>query len=195
MIERIRGIVIAKSPLAVTVECGGVGFALQVSARTGEAAPEVGAEAVFLTHLVVREDAWTLFGFLDAQEKEVFLRMIAVNGIGPKLAQRILSSVSPADLLMMIAQANHHALSQIKGIGKKTADMLVLALQDKALALSAVGGGAEVALPSAQQEAILALHQLGLKDPGARKAVEKAAELLGKEADSAKLIAQALQLV
>jgi Holliday junction DNA helicase RuvA len=120
--------------------------------------------------------------------------MIEVNGIGPKMAQRILSSVSPNDLLSMIAMEDSRSLSKIKGIGKKTSEMLVLALKDKALSISATAGeNSSVALPFAQQEAVLALHTLGVKDPGAKKAVEKAAEILGREADSGKLIAEALR--
>jgi Holliday junction DNA helicase RuvA len=142
----------------------------------------------------VREDSLTLYGFSDAQEKELFLNMIEVNGIGPKMAQRILSSVSPNDFLSMIAMEDSHGLSKIKGIGKKTSEMLVLTLKDKALSISATAGkDSSLAMPFAQQEAVLALHTLGVKDPGAKKAVEKAAELLGREADSGKLIAEALR--
>jgi Holliday junction DNA helicase RuvA len=194
MIERLRGILIQKTPLLAIVECGGVGYGVNVSARAGEMLPGEGSETVLLTHLVVREDSLTLYGFLEPQEKELFLNMIEVNGIGPKMAQRILSSVSPNDLLSMIAMEDAKGLSKIKGIGKKTSEMLVLALKDKALSISATAGeNSSVALPFAQQEAVLALHTLGVKDPGAKKAVEKAAEILGSEADSGKLIAEALR--
>jgi len=194
MIERLRGILVQKAPLLAVVECGGVGYGVNVSARTGEMLPSEGCETILLTHLVVREDSLTLYGFLDVQEKELFLNMIEVNGIGPKMAQRILSSVSPNDLLSMIAMEDSNALSKIKGIGKKTSEMLVLALKDKAISISAVAGeNSSLAMPFAQQEAILALHTLGVKDPGAKRAVEKAAGILGSEADSGKLIAEALK--
>jgi Holliday junction DNA helicase RuvA len=194
MIERLRGLLAHKTPLLAIIECGGVGYGVNVSARTGEMLPGEGSELTLLTHLVVREDSLTLYGFLDMQEKELFLNMIEVNGIGPKMAQRILSSVSPNDLLSLIAMENSAGLSKIKGIGKKTSEMLILTLKDKALAISATAGkNSSVSMPFAEQEAVLALHTLGVKDPGARKAVEKAAEILGKDADSGKLIAEALR--
>jgi Holliday junction DNA helicase RuvA len=194
MIERLRGILIQKTPLMAVVECGGVGYGVNVSARTGEILPNEGSEIVLLTHLIVREDSLTLYGFFDVQEKELFLNMIEVNGIGPKMAQRILSSISPNDFLSLIATENSVGLSKIKGIGKKTSEMLVLALKDKALSISAVAGeNSSLAMPYAEQEAVLALHTLGVKDPGAKKAVEKAVEILGKNADSGKLIAEALR--
>ncbi len=194
MIERLRGILIHKTPLMAVVECGGVGYGVNVSARTGERLPNEGSEISLLTHLIVREDSLTLYGFFDVQEKELFLNMIDVNGIGPKMAQRILSSISPNDFLSLIAMENSAGLSKIKGIGKKTSEMLVLALKDKALSISAVGGeNSSLAMPFAEQEAVLALHTLGVKDPGAKKAVEKAVEVLGKNTDSGKLIAEALR--
>jgi holliday junction DNA helicase RuvA len=196
MIEQLKGRVAHKTPLLVIVDCGGIGYGVHVSARTGDLLPELGNEVTLLTHLVVREDALTLFGFAHLQEKEVFLRMIEVNGIGPKMAQRILSSVSPADLLGMIAREDHQSLSRIKGIGKKTSEMLVLALKDKALQLAAIEGGTATALlPASEQEAVLALHTLGVKDPVARKAVATASETLGANADVGKLIAEALRHV
>jgi len=194
MIERLRGILVHKTPLLAVIECGGVGYGVNVSARTGDMLPSEGSEATLLTHLVVREDSMTLYGFLDIQEKELFLNMIDISGIGPKMAQRILSSISPNDFLSLVATENAAGLSKIKGIGKKTSEMLVLALKDKALAISATAGaGSSAMLPFAEQEAILALHTLGVKDPGARRAVEKAAEVLGRDADSGKLIAEALR--
>jgi len=105
-----------------------------------------------------------------------------------------LSSISPNDFLSLIATENSAGLSKIKGIGKKTSEMLVLALKDKTLSISAVAGeNSSLAMPFAEQEAVLALHTLGVKDPGAKKAVEKAVEILGKNTDSGKLIAEALR--
>jgi Holliday junction DNA helicase RuvA len=194
MIERLRGLLVQKTPLLAVVECGGVGYGVNVSARTGEMLPGEGLEITLLTHLVVREDSLTLYGFFDIQEKELFLNMIEVNGIGPKMAQRILSSISPGDLLSLIVMEDSAGLSKIKGIGKKTSEMLVLALKDKALSISAAAGeNSSASLPFAEQEAVLALHTLGVKDPGAKKAVEKASEILGRGADAGKLIAEALR--
>ena len=196
MIERLCGILVQKTPLLAVIECGGVGYGVNVSARTGDLLPAEGSKITMLTHLVVREDSLTLFGFLELQEKELFLNLIEVNGIGPKMAQRILSSVSPNDLLSLIATENSAGLSKIKGIGKKTSEMLVLALKDKALSISATAGeNSSLALPFAEQEAVLALHTLGVKDPAAKRAVEKASEILGRGADAGKIIAEALRHV
>ena len=154
-----------------------------VSSRTGDTLPEIGTEVTLLTHLVVREDAMILFGFSQIQEKELFLQMIEVNGIGPKMAQRILSSVSVNDFLSMIAREDKVALGKIKGIGKKTSEMLVLALKDKALSISALSGDTtpEILLPNAMQEAIAALHTLGVKDPAAKKLLKKRQVFLVKQ--------------
>lgn len=194
MIERIRGILIERRPTLALIECGGLAYGVHVSARTGEHLPEAGSEATLLTWLQVREDAMQLFGFGTAQEKELFLEMIGISGVGPKMAQRILSGVSPADFLSLIAREDLVGLSKIKGIGKKTAEQLVLGLKDQALKLAALEGKSPQALlPVAQQEAILALHSLGVKDPGAKQAVAKAMDVLGPQADVAKLISEALR--
>lgn len=194
MIEQLRGILVQKHPTSAVIDCGGVGYGVQVSTRTGEALPATGTEVTLYTHLVVREDAFTLFGFIDEQEKELFLQMIEVNGVGPKMAQRILSSVTPGDFLAMISRGDRAALGRIKGIGKKTSEMLVLALKDKAAALSSVtGGNTTELLPAEEQEAVLALHTLGVKEPAASKAVEKAVEILGKGAGVEKIIPEALR--
>ena len=200
MIERIRGILVEKSPTFVVVDVNGVGYGVNISAYTAGKLPEVDSEVLLYTNLVVREDSMTLFGFADKTEKDIFLMLLDVNGVGPKMAQRILSGVSPADLLNMIASDNKSALGKIKGLGKKTCEQMVLALKDKAgTMLQALGNveGSGVtsmgALTGAKMEAVLALHTLGVKDPSAEKAVMKAAEVLGDGADAATLIPEALK--
>ncbi len=200
MIERIRGILVEKTPTFVVVDVQGVGYGVNISAYTAGKLPEEGAEVTLFTNLVVREDSMTLFGFADKTEKETFLMLLEVNGIGPKLAQRILSGVSPADLLNMVASDNKSALGKIKGLGKKTCEQMVLSLKDKAgTMLQALGNveGSGVtdmgALTGAKLEAVLALHTLGVKDPAAEKAVVKAVEVLGDAADAATLIPEALK--
>ena len=200
MIERIRGILAEKSPTFVVVDVNGVGYGVNISAYTAGQLPEEGAEVTLYTNLVVREDSMTLFGFADKTEKTIFLMLIDVNGVGPKMAQRILSGVSPADLLNMIASDNKSALSKIKGLGKKTCEQMTLTLKEKAgTLLQALGNeeGSGVtsmgALTGAKMEAVLALHTLGVKDPAAEKAVMKAAEILGDSADAATLIPEALK--
>ena len=165
MIEVLSGILKIKHPTLAVVDCNGVGFGVQISTRTGESLPEIGAQVSLFTHLVVREDSLTLFGFSEMAEKELFLKMIDVNGIGPKMAQRILSSVSPSSFLDMIAREDKNALSKIKGIGKKTVEHLIISLKDKATALHALSETSSFS--SAEQEAFLALQTLGVKESAA----------------------------
>ena len=200
MIERIRGILAEKSPTFVVVDVNGVGYGVNISAYTAVKLPEEGSEVTLYTNLVVREDSMTLFGFADKTEKNIFLMLLDVNGVGPKMAQRILSGVTPADLLNMIASDNKAALSKIKGLGKKTCEQMTLSLKEKAGALLQALGDVEGsgitgmgALTGAKMEAVLALHTLGVKDPAAEKAVVKAAEILGDSADAAALIPEALK--
>lgn len=200
MIEHIKGKLEEKTPTFVVVDVNGVGYGINISAYTAGKLPEVGNDVTLHTNLVVREDSMTLFGFADTTEKQVFLVMLDVNGVGPKMAQRILSGVSPADLLNMIASDNKSALGKIKGLGKKTCEQMVLTLKDKAgVMLQGLGNveGSGItsmgALTGAKMEAVLALHTLGVKDPAAEKAVVKAVEVLGDEADAAALIPEALK--
>ena len=200
MIERIRGILVQKSPTFVVMECAGVGYGINISAYTASKLPEEGTEVVLHTNLVVREDSMTLFGFADKTEKDTFIMLLDVNGVGPKLAQRILSGSTPADLLNMIASDNKAALGKIKGLGKKTCEQMTLTLKEKAgtmlQALGDVEGSGITsmgALTGAKMEAVLALHTLGVKDPAAEKAVIKAVEVLGDSADAAALIPEALK--
>ena len=200
MIERIKGILVEKSPTFVVVDVNGVGYGVNSSAFTAGKLPEIENEVTLHTYLAVREDSMTLFGFADKTEKDSFLMLLDVNGVGPKLAQRILSGVSPADLLNMIASDNKSALGKIKGLGKKTSEQMVLTLKEKAGTLLQALGNVEGsgitsmgALTGAKLEAVLALHTLGVKDPAAEKAVVKAAEILGDSADAATLIPEALK--
>ena len=200
MIERIHGTLVEKTPTFVVVDVNGVGYGVNISAYTAARLPEINNEVTLHTYLAVREDSMTLFGFADKTEKDSFIMLLEVNGVGPKLAQRILSGVSPADLLNMIASDNKSALGKIKGLGKKTCEQMVLTLKEKtATLLQALGNveGSGVtgmgALTGAKMEAVLALHTLGVKDPSAEKAVAKAAEVLGDSADAASLIPEALK--
>ena len=200
MIERIRGILVQKTPTFVVVECAGVGYGVNISAYTAGKLPDEGAEVVLHTNLIVREDSMTLFGFADTVEKDLFLMFLSVNGIGPKLAQRILSGSTPSDLLNMIASDNKAALSKIKGLGKKTCEQMTLTLKEKAGTMMQSLGNVEGSgitnvgtLTGSKLEAVLALHTLGVKDPAAEKAVVKAVEVLGDSVDAAALIPEALK--
>ena len=191
MIEVLSGILKIKNPTFAVIDCNGGGFGVQISTRKGESLPEIGVQVSLFTHLVVREDSLTLFGFSEMAEKELFLKMIDVNGIGPKMAQRILSSVSPSSFLDMIAREDKNALSKIKGIGKKTVEQLIISLKDKATALQALSETSSFS--SAEQEAFLALQTLGVKESAAKEAIKKAKKNLDREANTATLISEALK--
>jgi len=131
MIGRIKGRLIDKSPPIILVDCQGVGYELEVPMTTFYELPDIGNEVTLLTHFVVREDVQLLFGFASGQERKIFKQLIKVNGIGAKVALSILSGISLHELMKAVNQAESNLLVKIPGIGKKTADRLVLELKDK----------------------------------------------------------------
>jgi Holliday junction DNA helicase RuvA len=172
MIDRIRGKLIRKSPTSAVIETAGVGFHLLIPVSSHEALGDIGEEVTLLTHLHVREDAMQLFGFATRAERELFLSLISVSGVGPKLAQSVLSGISVPDFHAAIQQQDIHALSRVPGIGKKTAERLVVELKDKTGKLDLdVGGKPHVA--STAEEAVRAMLSLGYKRQQAESIVQK----------------------
>ena len=131
MIGRIKGRLLDKSPPIILVDCQGVGYELEVPMTTFYELPPVGNEVTLLTHFIVREDAQLLFGFASAQERQIFKQLIKVNGVGAKVGLSILSGISLNELMRAINHSETDLLVRIPGIGKKTADRLVLELKDK----------------------------------------------------------------
>ena len=177
MIALVRGKVIYKSIDHVIIDVGGVGYRLFIPLSTFYALPESGEVSLF-THTHVREDALLLYGFLSLEEKDLFVILIGISGIGPKLAVNILSHIQAGDLKRAIAAGDLKRLSALPGIGKKTAERLVLELKDK---LGPAGRFAETAgsLPAGGTSAgdlisdvISALVNLGYKESQARKVLE-----------------------
>src|SRR5688500_9389037 len=145
MIGRIQGIVVEKNFPQVIVSCHGVGYEVDVPMSTFYPLPRVGDEVVLLTHLVVREDAHLLFGFLTAGERTAFRQLLKISGVGPKVALSVLSGLSVDDLSAAVADGDAARLTKVPGIGKKTAERLVLELRDKlpkTLAVARSDGGA-----------------------------------------------------
>ena len=143
MIARLRGTVAARTPAGVVLDVGGVGYLVAVTPRV---AARVGEEATVETHLHVREDALQLYGFATADERELFELLLGVSGVGPKVALAIVSGSTPADLRRAIAREDTARFEAIPGIGRKTAQRVVLDLKDKLGAVSvASGGGAPLA--------------------------------------------------
>ena len=175
MIAHIDGILSEKTGDGVVIDCGGVGYELSVSSATAAACPGVGKSVMLYSYLSVREDAMELYGFISKEERRMFLRLIGVSGIGPKSALGILSTLSVHDISVALVTEDVNALSRAPGIGKKTAQRLVLELKDKVDTDELTSrSGAVAFVPaahSAQAEAIEALMALGYPSNEATKAV------------------------
>ena len=131
MIASVRGKVIVRRPDYVVVECGGVGYRLAVSANTLRAVPRVEEETQLHTHLVMRDDGMHLFGFGSEQERELFLMLIGVQSVGPKVALAVLSGGTPRELLNAIASGDSARFQTVPGIGKRTAERIIVELREK----------------------------------------------------------------
>ena len=171
MIAHLRGRVLEKHPTRVIVETAGVGYELHVPLSSFSAIGEPGSDVALRVHTHVREDAIQLFGFATALELSLFDRLIAVNGIGPRLALSILSGIEPSDLVQAVATSDIARLVSIPGIGKKTAERIVLELKDK---LGGVTSSGATAADSARADLVSALVNLGYHRPAAEKAVDQA---------------------
>jgi Holliday junction DNA helicase RuvA len=142
MIGRIRGNLTHKQPPEILVEVGGVGYEIQVPMTTLFRLPELGAEVSLVTHFVVREDAQLLYGFIDEQDRTLFRQLIKVNGVGPKLALTILSGMDSASFVRCVQRDDISSLMALPGVGKKTAERLLVEMRDKLKDWLAGAGGA-----------------------------------------------------
>lgn len=175
MISYIQGKLTIKTPTAIVVETGGIGFQLSIPLSTYEALGDIGQDIRILSHLHVREDLLQLFGFATENEKRLFQLLISVTGIGPKVAQGILSGISVIEFESAIRKQDIEILVRIPGVGKKTAERLILELREK---IGEIKPGAEKVIPTGQptffEEAVLALVSLGYKRLQAQEAVQTA---------------------
>ncbi|HPX89170.1 MAG TPA: Holliday junction branch migration protein RuvA [Methylophilaceae bacterium] len=187
MIARLNGILIEKHPPQIVIDCNGVGYEVEVPMSTFYNLPELGSKVNLLTYFVVREDAQLLYGFGSEQEKSTFKQLLKVNGIGAKSALSILSGVSIDDLIQAVSMQEVGMLTRIPGIGKKTAERLLLELKDK----FSVAGLAQTAsqAKSATHDILNALVALGYNEREAMAAVK----LLDKEVSVTDGIKQALK--
>jgi Holliday junction DNA helicase RuvA len=194
VIARLVGTLVEKTPVASVVDVQGVGYAVLHSLHTYEDLPAVGKDVTLLTHMHVREDALQLYGFVQADERRVFELLIGVSGVGPKVALAVLSGLAPPSFARAVVDENLAALTRIAGVGRKTAERIVIDLRDKlgpaglvpaapsdAPAPAVRGRGkaavAGPALPGRlHEDAVAALVALGLTRPGAVEAVHKALE-------------------
>ncbi|HEY1576308.1 MAG TPA: Holliday junction branch migration protein RuvA [Terracidiphilus sp.] len=172
MIAHLRGKLIHKEPGQAIVEAGGVGYDVVISVPTFTSLPSVGAETSLHIHTQVSEDQIALFGFLDREEKRLFERLITVNGVGPKLAIKILSGLSAERTVQAIRAQDHAQLTRIPGVGKKLAERLVVELKDKLEDFAAAPTPSAIAGP-AVDDVLSALTNLGYQRHAAEKAIEQ----------------------
>jgi len=195
MIALLRGVLLEKHPNQAIVEAGGVGYDVTIPVSTFTHLPDAGAEVRLRIHTHVREDALALYGFLTQDEKALFEKLIGVSGIGPTLAVKVLSGVTASDLTQAIRRGEVERLVRIPGVGKKTAERMVVELRDK---LPAAAGeepaAAAPALSEIDQDVLSALLNLGCARPQAEAAVRKA-KTSGTPAEFEPLFRRALELV
>lgn len=205
MIGRLQGRLLARDEAVILVDVGGVAYEVEVSAPTLYQLPEPGKDIVLHTHFIVREDAQLLFGFLEVAERNLFRLLIKANGIGPRLALAIISGMDAAKLAAAVINGDINVLVKLPGVGRKTAERLVLELRDRMQEWQLQYGGAIAAAPAARpvvkaadswQEAESALISLGYRPQEAARAVAAAAAQLdgeGKVVETATLIRVALK--
>lgn len=185
---------IAKPPAAAVVEVGGIGFNVVVPLTTWEKLGPSGHETQLFTYLHVREDVLQLYGFDSTSDRDMFLTLIGVNGVGPKLALTLLSRFRSDELAEVVSSNDVRRLTAVQGVGKKTAERLIVELKDRVSGRGAstpVGGGGGA--PSLASEAVAALETLGYSLQQADAAVRKAKQGLGESATIEELIRQALK--
>jgi holliday junction DNA helicase RuvA len=179
MIAQLRGTLVAATPVEVIIDCAGVGYSVAVSTITSEKLPTIGEQITLLITMIVREDAMLLFGFMSDAERDIFKLLISITGIGPKIAITILSAGDLAELQTTIVQGDLVRLQKLPGIGKKTAERLIVELRDKIGKVEGFEATAETALLTATQrdvrdETLAAMIKLGYQRALAEKAIKSA---------------------
>ncbi len=184
MIGRIRGTLVEKQPPHLLIEAGGLGYEIEAPMSVFYKLPEAGTEVILYTHFVVREDAQLLYGFSDARERQLFRTLIKINGVGPKLGLTILSGIEANDFVRCVHDGDSSTLVKLPGVGKKTAERLIIELKDKlsqwetatvndGLAGTPLGQLAAQQNKDIEQEAVGALVALGYKPQDASKIISK----------------------
>jgi Holliday junction DNA helicase RuvA len=197
MIGFLRGVLVTKAPPQLVVDVNGVGYEVDAPMSTFYSLPAVGAQVKLLTHLIVREDAHLLYAFATDDERRLFRALLKVTGVGPKVALGVLSGITLEAFLQCLEAEDANALVRIPGIGRKTAERIIIELRDRAKALASEGGteflpGATAAPVGAQAEAFSALVALGYKPPEVTRLLKTVAT---EGASTEDLIRKALQQV
>lgn len=193
MINHINGRLVEKNPAHVVIEANGVGYFLNISLNTYS---KLGSSEAckLLTHLSIKEDAHSLYGFINEEEREIFRKLISVSGVGASTARVMLSSLSPSEVAVAISTANVAVLKGVKGIGGKTAERIIIDLKDKVLGSDSVESIAVAVQSTDHQEALGALMALGFNKGPVEKVLQK---LVSKQPDLnvEGLIKEALKLL
>jgi Holliday junction DNA helicase RuvA len=192
MIARLSGTLAEIGADTAVIDVGGVGYQVHASARTLDALGPVGGDVLILTELQVREDAWTLFGFGTAAERDTFRTLTSVQGVGGKVALAILSALSPDELARAVAQEDKAMIGRANGVGPKLAARIANELKGK-LGPVGLGGGAPIPRAGAAADALSALANLGFKPADASAAVNAAQDELGADATLDALVRLALR--
>ncbi len=184
MITCLKGKLIQKSPTFIVLDVGGIGYYLHISMNTFENLPLLDKELFIYSEMIVREDSITLYGFHSESERQLFRLLISVSGIGPKSGIGILSGISLNDFKSAILTANTTLLQKLPGIGKKTAERLIVELKDKFAKISIQDEGTSIPKNDSVEEATLALESLGYNKSMAAKAVNSALKQVNNESYS-----------
>jgi Holliday junction DNA helicase RuvA len=184
MIGRLKGVLVSKQPPWLVIDVGGVGYELEAPMSTVFDLPETGREVALFTHYAVKEDTVALYGFLRENERVLFRAVQKVSGIGAKIALAVLSGASTDEFARLVQAGDIAALTRIPGIGKKTAERIIVELRDRVDGLAAIPGVATGMPRDAQSEAVVALQQLGYKPAEAARLAKEAAA----DGDSAEAI-------
>ncbi|MCB0282097.1 MAG: Holliday junction branch migration protein RuvA [Calditrichae bacterium] len=198
MFDYISGIIDSKKPTEIVIDANGIGYLLKISLSTYQKIPASGEKVKLKSYLHVREDIMQLYGFSDEKERDTFLSLLNVSGIGPKLAQTILSGLTPDEFISAIQTGDESRLNSISGVGKKTAQRLVVELQDKYGKIEGVtpvsGIVPVMSMNGVEREALMALMSLGYKRASAEKAIEKA-QSSEKIKEVEQLVKKSLQVI
>ncbi|MCC8153804.1 MAG: Holliday junction branch migration protein RuvA [Tannerellaceae bacterium] len=172
MIEYINGEIVELTPAQMILECGGIGYELQISLNTYSVFNGQSSCKIFV-YEIIREDAHILYGFAEKSERELFLLLTSVSGVGPNTARMILSSFSPHELIQVIATKDENSLTNVKGIGLKTAQRILVDLKNKVKPVEVIGADSVKKVPTSAvaQEAVAALVMLGFQKAPSQKAV------------------------
>jgi Holliday junction DNA helicase RuvA len=174
MIAHIQGKLVEKTPTEVVIDCGGVGYHINISLHTYSLLPQTDFLKLF-TYVQIKEDSHTLFGFMEKTEREIFKMMLTVSGIGASIARTMLSSLEPKQVIQAIASGDVATIQSVKGIGTKTAQRVIIELKDKVLKLYDLEEVSLVQNNTNKDEALSALEVLGFMRKAAEKVVEKIA--------------------